>query len=517
MSSIITAISFARESNVWDKNEYTLDAQIEANLENARRDNLAIAHTFREKYSGVDLWAMPELTRLRSLLQATPGKKVVYVYAQDRLIRGEEGDEIFWLLVEFRRYQTEIRFHLNPVDMTSIAGKVQLLFAGNEASNEIQKIFDRTWTRGRLRRMKEGKIPNCGPAKYGFRRIKASGKAEIVEEQAVNIRRAADLKEQGFGYITIAEMFAKEGIPSPTGKRWSSTAIRNFFIDPAYKGEGYGWRWSKKGPKIRIRDEKDWIKLADDAYPAIIEPERWNRLNSQMEHNKGIKARQVKQLWLLRGLVVCVCGAAAYHVRCGNKNSKTNPKDLIYRHYQCARKDTERKKSGAPRVCFEPRANAPDLEAKVWAQVAEILKSPDQIQSLIESSHAGTERNLDQEIDTLTKAEAGKAAEIKHLASRLRTASPLVADHIEAEMIAAETERRVIASQISRLQQQASEQNLFQSQIKSLTYMAMQIADKLDTAPLELRRKVLESLPFIYTLRGEVIVQLDAGRPTSAI
>lgn len=516
MSSVITAISFARESNVWDKNEYTLDAQIEANLENARRDGYQIAHTFREKYSGVDLWAMPELTKLRNLLQATPGKKVVYVYAQDRLIRGEEGDEIFWLLVEFRRYQTEIRFHLNPVDMTSIAGKVQILFAGNEASNEIQKIFDRTWTRGRLRRMKEGKIPNCGPAKYGFRRIKATGKAEIVEEQATNIRRAADLKEQGFGYITIANIFAEEGIPSPTGKRWSSTAIRNFFVDPAYKGEGYGWRWSKKGPRVRIRNKKDWIKLADDAYPPIIEPARWDRLNTHMQENKGIKARQEKQLWLLRGLVVCPCGASAYHVRCGNKNGK-NPKDLIYRHYQCARKDTERKKSGAPRVCFEPRANAPELEAKVWATVVELIKSPGQMQGLIQSSYTGTERSFDEEIDALKKAETGKASEVKHLVSRLRTASPVVADHIEAEMVAAETERRAVAIQIARLQQQAAEQNLFQSQINSLNHMAMQIADKLDSAPLELQRKVLESLPFIYTLRGEVLVRFGTSRSTSAI
>ena len=181
MSAIITAISFARESNIWDKNEYSLDVQTEANQANARRDGLTIAHSFREKYSGVDLWAMPELTRLRSLLQATPGRKVVYVYAQDRLVRGEEGEDIFWLLVEFRRYQTEVRFHLNPVDLTSIAGKIQVLITGNEASNAIQKIIDRTWTRGRLKRMREGKIPNSGPEKYGYRRNRDTGKAEITE------------------------------------------------------------------------------------------------------------------------------------------------------------------------------------------------------------------------------------------------------------------------------------------------------------------------------------------------
>lgn len=517
MSVLITAISWARESNVWDKNEYTLDAQMEANAANAARDGLTIAHTFRERYSGVDLWIMPELTRLRSLIQSTPGRKIVYVYAQDRLVRGEEGEDIFWLLVEFRRYQAEVRFHLNPVDMSSIAGKIQMLIAGNEASNEIQKIYDRTWTRGRLRRMKEGKIPNCGPQKYGYRRIKETGKAEIVEEQATHIRRAADLKEQGFGYFSIAEIFAQEGIPSPTGRRWSSTAIRNFFVDPAYKGVGYGWRWSKKGGEIRVRDEADWIKLADDAYPAIIEPERWDRLNAQMQENKGIKARQGKVFYLLRGLVVCECGAAAYHVRCPNKNSPTNPRDPIYRHYQCSRKDVEKKKSGAPRTCFEPRANAPELEAMVWSQVVEILRTPGKIKELIQSAQPASERNFDEEIRLLQQAEAGKTKQIQNLAKRLRTASALIASHIESEMAMVETERRAIELQILRLQQEFANKKTQEQQTKSLSVIAAEIADKLDLLEAPMRREVLEALPFIYTLRGEVRIRPAVECPTAAI
>lgn len=277
MSVLITAISWARESNVWDKNEYTLDAQMEANAANAARDGLTIAHTFRERYSGVDLWIMPELTRLRSLIQSTPGRKIVYVYAQDRLVRGEEGEDIFWLLVEFRRYQAEVRFHLNPVDMSSIAGKIQMLIAGNEASNEIQKIYDRTWTRGRLRRMKEGKIP------------------------------------------------------------------------------------------------------------------------------------------------------------------------------------------------------------------------------------------------MLQQAEAGKTKQIQNLAKRLRTASALIASHIESEMATVETERRAIELQILRLQQEFANKKTQEQQTKSLAAIAAEIADKLDLLEAPMRREVLEALPFIYTLRGEVRIRPAVECPTAAI
>jgi hypothetical protein len=150
------------------------------------------------------------------------------------LVRGEQAEDIFWIVVEFRWYQAEVRFHLNPLDLTTIAGKIQMLVAGHEASGEIQKIIDRTWTRGRLKRMKEGKIGNAGPQKYGYKRIKETGKAEIIEEQAVYVRKAADLLEQDFGAASIALKFTRWGIPSPKGGGWSPNTIKNFFRDPAY-------------------------------------------------------------------------------------------------------------------------------------------------------------------------------------------------------------------------------------------------------------------------------------------
>lgn len=408
---MITAISWARESNQYDKNEYTLDVQVEANQRNAERDGLTISHTFREKFSGVDLWAMPQLTRLRSLLQATPGKKVVYVYAQDRLVRGEEGEDIFWLLVEFRRYQAEVRFHLNPVDLTSIAGKIQVLIAGNEAANEISKIVDRTWTRGRLKRMQSGKIPNSGPEKYGFRRIRETGKAEIVPEQAAVIRRAAALVEEGWGLYHIAQQFNREQIPTVSGKAWFSQTIRRWFIDPAYKGEGYGWKWSR--PK-----------------------------------NGQLRARQ----------------------------------------------------------CFAPARRARELETEIWSQVAGLLSHSDRLQSLFESAAPRDRQSRQDELDGMVRAGELKLAEIKRLTTRLRTASDLIAGHIEQELTTAENERRAIEQQIAALRLALAEQDARHAHLLSLTELAARIVDRLDTAPPEIQRQILEALPFRYTLQGEILL-----------
>lgn len=510
MSTLINAvigINFVRESNQHDKNEYTLDAQEEANAANAARDGVPIKYIFREKFSGVNLFAMPKLNELRAILQSQPGRKIVYVYAQDRLVRGEQAEDVFWLLVEFRRYQAEVRFHLNPLDLSTIAGKIQMLVAGHEASGEIQKIIDRTWTRGRLKRMQEGKISNAGPQKYGYRRIKETGKAEIVEEQATYIRKAADLIEQDFGAATVALRFTRQQIPSPKGGAWSPTTIKAFFTDPAYKGEGYGWRYNrKKGGQLKGRAEQDWVPLAADAYPPIIEPERWDRLNAKINKNRGIKARQEKQLWLLRGLVVCECGFPAYHVRSNNKNSPTDPKALIYRHYQCGRRQSERS-SGKPRSCFAARANAPQLEALIWEIACEFIRDPQLLLEHVRAAQPQAERDYGAEIEALERSTANKLTEIKRLAERLRTAPNVVAGHIEAEMVSAETERQALEKQIAELRQKAGERARFESGLAGLSELAAHIAGSLDNMGDEEKRRVLDALPFAYTLRGEVQVR----------
>jgi len=105
----VIGISFVRESNQHDKNEYTLDAQEEANAANAARDGVTLRYSFRERFSGVNLWEMPRLNELRAVLQSQPGRKVVYVYAQDRLVRGEQAEDVFWLLVELLPFAFDLR------------------------------------------------------------------------------------------------------------------------------------------------------------------------------------------------------------------------------------------------------------------------------------------------------------------------------------------------------------------------------------------------------------------------
>lgn len=486
-------ISFVRESNVYDKNEYTLDAQEEANAANAARDGVTINYTFREKFSGVDLWSMPKLTELRAVLQSQPGRKVIYVYAQDRLVRGEQAEDIFWLLVEFRRYDAEVRFHVNPLDLSTIAGKIQMLIAGHEASGEIRKILDRTWTRGRLRRMKEGKIHNAGPNKYGFRRIKETGKAVIVEEEAFIIRRIATLIEEGHGLATVARQLDAEHVRAPGGKRWSATTIRSFFTDLAYKGEGYGWRWSKpKLGRLKSRPIEDQIKLAPDAYPPIIEPARWDRLHQKIQENRGMKARNRKRFYLLRGLVFCAkCGAPCYPLRGG--------RDQAFR-YRCGATDRARRRQGEP--CKAKASLVTELEIDVWAAILELVQNPAELTELLRAQWPVQDHQAQADVRALRSAAAAKTAEVARLAARLRTASDLIAAHIEAEMTAAESERRALDRQIAELEGQTQAVQARSNQISDLLVFVEREQRLIASYPPEDRRKLLEQLNLGVSAEG---------------
>jgi len=496
--STITGINFVRESNLYDKNEYTLDAQIDANSANAARDGVVINHVFREKFSGVDLWLMPKLTELRRLLESTPGKKIIYVYAQDRLVRGEQAEDVFWLLVEFRRYNAEVRFHLNPLDLNTIAGKIQMLIAGHEASGEIAKILDRTWTRGRLKRMKEGKISNAGPQKFGYRRIRETGKAEIVKEEAIVIRRCAELIEQGFGFLTVAFRLRAEGVPSPGKGNWSAMTVRRFFIDPAYKGEGYGWRWSKpKGGQVKPRAKEGWVKYAADAYPPIIEPERWDRIHELIKTNNGIRARQEKHFVLLRGLIFCgVCGKPCYYKQGNGRTPKH-----IYWYYRCSSLQRAYLK-GQTDQCTGKAVTAAVLDREIWAEVVRLLRDPVELEATLRANWPAQDNQAVEDAAVLRRAEKEKAAEVARLASRLRTASDLIAPHIEKEMVAAESERRALEARATELEGRFVANDSREREVAEILDFAKQVAGELEEYSQTAQRRVLDHLGWKFAQDG---------------
>lgn len=71
---------------------------------------------------------------------------------------------------------------------------------------------------------------------YGYRKG-PQGELVIDEEKAQIVRRAFELYEQGASFPEIANLFNKEGIPSPRGKQWAVFSVAEMLSNEKYKGD----------------------------------------------------------------------------------------------------------------------------------------------------------------------------------------------------------------------------------------------------------------------------------------
>lgn len=493
---------WTRKSSRHDKAIITLDVQLDACLEQAKKDGVVVPpeNIYRVRYSGVDLFAIPELNELKARIAADPTQpKIVYAYVQDRLIRGEVGPDIFEITGPFRRANAKIFLVHTQVEITSgdFSSHIMTLVRGEKAASEVTDIARRSWD-GRLRRMQDGRAPMAGPEKYGWVRNRETGKAEIVEVQAITVRRIAEMYESGLGAFAIGQRLSDAGIPGPQGGRWNASTVRRIFEDPAYKGESYGWRYSKKkGGTLRKREQKDWVKLADDAYPPIVDPARWDRINELIEKNVGDKARNERHFALLRGLVFCAsCGG-----RCEYRFARGRKPGVIYWYYRCTVPERAARRRESHN-CTAKASPSAEMDRTVWEWTLRQLEDPEELFAIIRANWPAQDRRDANDLATLQRAAKEKAAEIARLAKRLRTAPDSVAKHILREMDEAEAEAASLNAQIAEANTRLTAAASREQELHDLAgYMEMMSRHASETTPA-LQREVIERLRVRFLADG---------------
>lgn len=436
---------WTRESNVYDEEKYSIKSQLDACREAAKADGVEVTpeREYEVQFSGRDLRAIPELSALRETLQRNKeSRQIVYAYTQDRLIRGEEAEDIFYLLVEFRHFNATVRFIKNPLDLTTIAGKIMALVAGHEAAGEIGKIKDRT-LRGKLQRVKEGKLWGLGRDKFGYRKDREAGLAEINEEEANTIRRIFREVSEGRGLMAIAKGLNKDGIPTSftargeTKSQWHPATVRVLLRDPAYKGEV--WAYRHGGAPHR---------MPDNLFPPIVDTTTWDRAQERLDANRGEKQRNISRPSLLRGLIYCaVCNARMYPA----------PQHGIA-YYRCSSQFLKRHENGNHR-CAGKATRADWVEREVWNQFVRLVNNPDElIQSLDLARTVGIVEQLQSRLNVARHQIDAKGMEQERLARRLRRAEGRVAVLIESEIRQLESERNSLEAEVDSITTQLREQ-----------------------------------------------------------
>ncbi len=495
------AISFARESNKFDKTAYSIKTQVDAIEQQAKADKTKITHTFIERFSGRDLRKMPKLNELRKLLKTHESeKKIVYVYAQDRLVRGEEAIDIFYLLVEFRHMNATLQIVKDPLDLNSIGGQILALIRGHEASGEIDKILDRTWTRGKLRRIKEGLIPNFGREKYGYRRDKATGTATTHPEEAAIVKLMAELFCAGHSWRGVARELNARGFRNRAGKLWRDDTIRHMMRDPAYAGQGAALRFVGGTGKRRPPDQ--WIPLAPGAYPALITPQQWAYIEAERSKSIGTIARNQKYPALLRGMITCsLCNRPCYIYVAGEKK---------YTYYRCASWFTKKNSPDAKASHCNNRTYRQDqIEGEVWERLIVTFASPKETKALFARATPAIQGQQDDDLALIATALAEKDKQQSNLLRIMRDASPALTAKLQEEFEVIQAERNGLLAQKQSILNRTHVDQLLTDQIAAIQQQAETFYKQMRKATPAQRAELLRIL---QTAGLRVVVSKDGWR-----
>lgn len=282
---------------------------------------------------------------------------VVVAEGLDRLSRDQEATPALYKMLTFRGIAIVTRAEGEVSELhVGLKGTMNALFLKDLAIKTHRGL------EGRVRQGKSG-----GGRAYGYRAAQRRdapdgtpirGEREIVEAEAVVVRRILAEFDAGLSPRAISRRLNAEGIPGPWGKRWRDTTIRGH----ATRGTGilrnelYVGRlvWNKQtylrdpqtGKRVaRVRDEKERI-VVEVPELRIVDQALWESVQGKLATIRS-SSRSVRQrksaFWerrrpkhLLTGLICCgecgahmsatgkdylACAVARNGAGCGNRKS----------------------------------------------------------------------------------------------------------------------------------------------------------------------------------------------------
>jgi len=309
------------------------------------------------------------------------------------------------------------------------------------AKYERAKIAERS-RRGKLRKVREGKMVAPRRPRYGFKLNAARDAYEIDEAEIEVVRlifRMVGVEGRSPG--SLAKLLDQQGIPTPGGaKRWDRTFFRSCILDDIYKPHSYEevkavvspeaaarldpdkrsglWWFNRRGLKVgqvsepgpdgrRYRKTYRWHHKPREEWIALPVPdsgiprELVEAARAVVEANRK-PARAGRRFWdLTGGIAYCgVCGKTM----CATHSTKTKKGRIYGYHYYCC---SQRNRHGPDACANSHRPRAEELETAVWGIVSGLLKDPDRLraglQKLIEAERRAVRGNPDKVAEVWAK------------------------------------------------------------------------------------------------------------------
>ena len=523
------AILYARVStDEQARSGYSLAQQLEALREYAAREGYKILEEVVDPgQSGASL-ERPGMDHVRDLVSAG-GVSVVLAQDRDRFAR--EPAYLFYLREEFGGYGCKLRA-LNDRGDDSPEGQLTDGILDQIARFERLKIAERS-RRGKLRKVREGKLLAPPTTRYGFKLNAARDAYEIDEAEMEVIRRIFRMVGiEGRSPGSLARVFDREGVPRPKGtKRWDRSFFRECILADIYKPHSieevrtvvsaevaarldpekrYGlWWFNRRGVKVqqvsepgpdgrRYRKTYRWHHKPKEEWVAVPVPdsgipcELVEAARDVVESNRK-PARAGRRFWELTG-GIAYCGGCG-KTMCANHSTKTKKGRIYTYDYYCC---SQRNRYG-PDVCANShRPRAGELEGTVWNLISGLLKDPARLRAGLEELIEEEQRAMRGNPDREAEAWAKKLAEVdsKRSAYQDQQAEGLITlDELRTKLAALEETRAVALKELKALRARREQLEQLEHDADALLeHYAEMIPEALDDLAPEERRDVYKMM-----------------------
>ena len=206
-----------------------------------------------------------------------------------------------------------VEVYFEKENIYTLDGKGELLITimSSLAQEESRSISENvTW--GQRKRFADGKVSLPYKHFLGYKKGE-NGLPEIVEEQAVIVKRIYKLFLDGKTPTWIARHLTEQEIPTPGGKTvWQSSTVESILTNEKYKGSALlqkQFTVNFLDKKMKVNEGEVPQYYVEESHPAIISTEIWNAVQAELTKRKTLNVAYNCRSPFSNSIVCGDCGA----------------------------------------------------------------------------------------------------------------------------------------------------------------------------------------------------------------
>ena len=307
---MLRAVFYARVSTEEEEQLNAIEKQIEENIDIIKSKNWKLVDQYIDRgISGTQTKKRNDYNRLLSDI-LTDKFDVIVVKDQSRLQRNTLDWYIF--LNAVLQNDKKIFFYLEnrfftPDDKFLYGIKAMM---AEEYSRDLSKK-----SRNAVKRRQMSGKTIITNRTWGY--TNTAGVIGIDENEAPIVETIFQLFAQGYGGRIVARMLRDMGVRNRNGKTLSENTIREIVKNPLFMGTAImnKEQFDFEAKKYIKNPESEWV-YAEDAVPAIVGEELWNKANEKLnkrknvDRTKGVNTGRYQGCNVLSSKIICgICGS----------------------------------------------------------------------------------------------------------------------------------------------------------------------------------------------------------------